>query len=149
MRWLLLDEVIAIKKGVKALTRSRVPRGPVTPELLMMEMMAQTGGLLLGAESDYKNDLIFAKIEEATFLKNAPAGEVIHIEAVSENLRPEGAWLDACIRCGEDVLAKGRFLLMNVGRLVSGVEKAITFHDAFMDYFQVRKKVQCVPVEGP
>ncbi len=142
MRWLLLEEVLSIQRKVKARTRSRVPFSPVSPEILMVEMMAQTGGLLLGAESDFQDDLIFAKIEKADFAQNTEAGRTIYIEAESENLRPEGAWLDGRILDENEMpIASSRFLLMNVGHLFPERNHSITFHSAFMNYFRVREKV--------
>ena len=81
MRWLLLDQVQSILKGKKAVTLSKVPQAPYSSEVLFIEMMAQTGGLLVGAESDYQKDLIFAKIEQATITQVPKSGTPIHIEA--------------------------------------------------------------------
>lgn len=142
MRWLLLDEIIGIEKGVKARTRSHIPSGEFSPETLMIEMMAQTGGLLVGAEHDFQQDLIFAKIEKADFDHTYKAGEAIEIEATSENLRPEGAWVDARILSGERVIARSRLMLMNAGQLVPGKNGSTTFHDAFIQHFNVRQKVK-------
>ena len=125
-----------------ARTRSRVPSAPYSPELLMMEMIAQTGGLLLGAEGNFEEDIVFAKIEQANFEGPFRAGDAIEIEATSDSLKPEGAWFEGKIRRNDKVVAEARFLLMNVGHLVSGETKSITFHDAFMNHFSVRDKVK-------
>lgn len=142
MRWLLLDSIVAIEKGKKAHTRSRVFRTGVTPELLMMEAMVQTGGLLLGAEHDFANNLIFAKIEKAFFQGRYETQTVLDIQAFSDQLKPEGAWIDAHIHQQWREIASARFLIMNAGPLVPGKSKSITFHDAFMQYFAVRAKVR-------
>ncbi len=144
MRWLLLDEVTKIEKKVQASTRSHVPDSPASPELLLIEMMAQTGGLLLGAEKDFQDDFIFAKIDSAQFADSFSAGEKIEVEATSENLKPEGAWIDGKVRRANDesILASSRFLLMNAGRLVPDQANSITFHEAFMNHFDVRNKVR-------
>ena len=142
MRWILLDEILNIQKGSRALTRSHVPDAPFSAELLMVEMMAQTGALVLGAEKDFQQDIIFAKIESVSFSDDRRLGEPVEIEAASENLRPEGAWFDAVVRGGRGMIAEGRFLIMDVGHLVPGSEKPITFHDAFMNHFHVRSKIK-------
>lgn len=142
MRWLLLDEVVTIQKKKVARTRSRIPSGWASAELLMMEMMAQTGALLLGAEKNFEDDVIFAKIEQARFDHGWKAGETIEIEATSENLRPEGAWLEASIQNQKRNVAQSRFLLMNVGRLIPNEKTPITFHRAFMEHFKIRDKVR-------
>jgi len=142
MRWLLLDEVVSIEPGVKAQTQSHIPNEDVSPEFLMMEMMAQTGGLLLGAECDFKEDVIFAKIAEANFQSHYQKDERIHIEVSSENLRAEGAWMDGVITNQSGKVAESRFLLMNVGHLLPDRKTSITFHDAFMNHFCVRDKIK-------
>ena len=141
MRWLLLDEVISIQKKSKALAHSHVPEGPVSPEPLLMEMMAQTGGLLLGAEKNFQEDIIFAKIETADFFDPRP-GEALEIEASSDSLRPEGGWVDAAVKTREGrIVAQSRFLLMSVGRLQPGIPEPIVFHENFMKHFRIREKV--------
>lgn len=142
LRWLLIDEIVCIEKGRKAITRSRVPDYPWSAELLIVEMMAQTGGLLVGAEADFRDDLIFAKVEKAEFLAPFKSGQMLEIEAASENLRSEGAWIDAVTFNEEkNQIAHARLLLTNVGKLSKVSGKSVTFHDAFMNHFQVRSKV--------
>lgn len=142
MRWLLLDEVLSIEKNSKACALAHVPIQPVSAEPLLMEMMAQTGGLLLGAESDFQEDIIFAKIETADFFGLRP-GEALRIEASSGGLRPEGSWIDAVVetRDGKKA-AQSRFLLMGVGRLDPTLRKPIVFHEAFMNHFRIREKIK-------
>lgn len=141
MRWLLLEKVLSIHKGKKAVTSAKVPKAPYSPEVLFIEMMAQTGGLLVGAESDYRKDLIFAKIENATITNIPKYGTPLQIEAWSESLGAEGGWLEATITCAGGLVARAKFLLMAVAGLSAGQTKSITFHEAFMDHFNVREKV--------
>ncbi len=141
MRWLLLDKVHSIHKGKKAVATSKVPKSPYSAEVLFIEMMAQTGGLLVGAESDYQKDLIFAKIETATISGVPKPGTSIHIEAWSDSLGPDGGWLEGTITSAGAVIAKAKFLLMAVEGLAPARTKSITFHDAFMQHFNVRGKI--------
>ena len=141
MRWLLLEKVDSIHKGKKAIAFSKVPQAPYSPEVLFIEMMAQTGGLLVGAESDYQKDLIFAKIEHATITNIPKCGTPLQIEAWSESLGAEGGWLEATVTCAGGSVARAKLLLMAVAGLSAGQTKSITFHEAFMDHFNVREKV--------
>lgn len=145
MRWLLLEKVHSIQKGKKAIASANVPKAPYSSEVLFVEMMAQTGGLLVGAESDYQKDLIFAKIESATITSVPKSGTSLQIEAWSENLGPEGGWLEATITCPEGLVASAKLLLMAVSGLSSGQTKSVTFHEAFMNHFNVRKKIILSP----
>jgi 3-hydroxymyristoyl/3-hydroxydecanoyl-(acyl carrier protein) dehydratase len=141
MRWLLLERVHSIHQGKKALTFSKVPQAPYSSEVLFIEMMAQTGGLLVGAESDYQKDLVFAKIENATIVAVPRSGTPLQIEAWSESLGSEGGWLEATITCAAGPVACAKFLLMAVEGLSASQTKSITFHESFMKHFNVREKV--------
>jgi hypothetical protein len=141
MRWLLLEKVEVIHKGRKAVAFSKVPDAPYSSEVLFVEMMAQTGGLLVGAESDYRKDLVFAKIENATLSCIPKTGTSLQIEAWSESLGADGGWLEATITCEGGLVARARLLLMAVTGLSGTQTKSVTFHDAFMNHFKVREKV--------
>ncbi len=142
MRWLLLDEVIEIQKGVSAKTRGHVPDAEYSAEILMLEMMAQTGGMLLGAQDDFQSDVIFAKVESAEFALPLQPNESVTLVASSDNLRPEGAWIDAKVLGESRELARSRFLLMSLGHLVPGRNSSITFHEVFMNHFKIREKIK-------
>ncbi len=142
MRWLLLDEVVEIQKGISATTRSHVPNTEVSAEVLFIEMMAQTGGLLVGAENDYKDDVIFAKIETASFNLTGRPGEKIEIKAVSRQFRPEGSWIEAVVESSRGILAAAKLMLVHAGPLVPDKKTSTTFHKAFMNHFKVREKVR-------
>src|SRR5258708_2360135 len=87
MRWLLLDEIISIEKGKRAQTRSHVPDvSSYSTEFLMIEMMAKTGALIVGAKKDFAEDLVFAKMESAVFSPGLKPGEPLEIEARAEHL---------------------------------------------------------------
>jgi len=141
MRWLLLDKVHSIQKGKKAVASSKVPQAPYSSEVLFIEMMAQTGGLLVGAESDYQKDLVFAKIKNAIITNVPRSGTPIQIEAWSDNLGAEGGWLEATISSAGVPLARAKLLLMAVSGLSADQTQSITFHEAFMTHFSIRDKV--------
>ena len=142
MRWLVLDEVISVEKGKKSLSRSRIPQVSYSAEFLMIEMMAQTAALLVGAENDFSQDLVFAKIESAEFFPGFVPGEKIEIESSAEHVGPQGGWLEAKIENSRGLVAKSKLLLMNVGHLISGQTIPVTFHKNFMEHFGIRTKIK-------
>lgn len=144
MRWLVLDEIIEIRKGREATAHSHIPQGPVSCQPLFLEMMAQTAALLLGAEDDFASDVVFAKVESACFYpeRRSHPDHVLQVRVEAESLRSEGAWFEGTVRQGEGLLAEGRFLLMKVSGLRSETEKPVSFHEAFMNHFSVRDKVR-------
>jgi hypothetical protein len=142
MRWLILDEVVSIERQSIARAKSHVPDSEFGSELLMIEMMAQTGALLIGAEMDFKEDLVFAKVDEAQFDRGFESGETLEIEARCENIRPEGSWVEARIQNARGNAARARLLLANVGHLVPGQSEPISFHSSFMKHFKIKDKVK-------
>lgn len=141
MRWLVLDEVLAVEKGKRSLSRSRVPSAFCSPEFLMIEMMAQTGALLVGAESDFSRDLVFAKIESVEFSPGFEAGDPIEIESHADQISAEGGWLEARVSGPRGLIAQSKLLLMSVGHLIPGKTVPVTFHKNFMEHFKIRDKV--------
>ncbi len=142
MRWLLLDEIVEIRKGVQARSKSRIPASEVSPEILLMEMMAQTGGILLGAENEFKDNVVFAKIETSEFPNPGLPGESIEITASCESIRAEGSWIEAKVYNSRAVFARARLMLVCAGALVPDQSHSITFHEAFMNHFKVLEKIQ-------
>ncbi len=142
MRWLVLDEVVEIKKGKSVRAKSRVPDTEVSPEMLMIEMMAQAGGILLGAENDFQDNVVFAKIEEAKFYPGFLAGDFLEIEAVAETLRTEGSWIRGRIEGVRGKVAEAKLMLASAGELAAGAKESITFHPMFMEHFRIREKVK-------
>lgn len=106
-----------------------------------MEMMAQTAGLLLGAESHFRDDVVFTKIDSARFGQIPGFGSGIEIEASPDGFRPEGGWFRGTVYSEGRPIAESRFLLMNVGRLLPEREVSVTFHKKFMQHYSIRDKV--------
>jgi 3-hydroxyacyl-[acyl-carrier-protein] dehydratase len=61
------------------------------PAALLLEGLAQTGGILVGEANDFKEKVVLAKITKAKFAREALAGEVVTYEATVLYVRPEGA----------------------------------------------------------
>src|SRR5262249_37692003 len=67
------------------------PGYPVMPGTLILEGLAQTGGILVGEANQFREKVILAKIPWARFAREAQAGEQLIYEAEIVHLRPEGA----------------------------------------------------------
>ena len=67
------------------------PDYPVMPASLLLEGLAQTGGILVGEVNAFKENVILAKITKAKFFREALAGEEITFETTVLYVRPEGA----------------------------------------------------------
>ena len=102
MRWIWIDRFLEFQPGksaraVKNLSLAEdvfadhFPGYPVMPGSLVLEGLAQTGGILVGEVNDFREKVILAKIPWARFHREALAGEQLIYDAEILHLRPEGA----------------------------------------------------------
>ena len=102
MRWIWIDRFLEFKRGksaraVKNLSLAEdyfadhFPGYPVMPGALMLEGLAQTGGILVGEANDFREKVILAKIPRAQFHHDVLAGQQMVYEVELLHLRPEGA----------------------------------------------------------
>jgi 3-hydroxyacyl-[acyl-carrier-protein] dehydratase len=76
------------------------PGWPVMPAALILEGLAQTGGILVGEANGFREKVVLAKIQRATFHREVLAGETLVYDAEILNLRPEGASVLGKASCG-------------------------------------------------
>ena len=67
------------------------PGYPVMPAPLILEGLAQTGGILVGEAREFKEKVVLAKIVSARFEREALAGETLVYDVNIITLRDEGA----------------------------------------------------------
>lgn len=102
MRWIWIDKFLEFTPKVSARALKNLslaedhfaehfPGYPVMPVALMLEGLAQTGGILVGHANDFREKVVLAKITSAKFLREVLAGEQLIYETEILILRPEGA----------------------------------------------------------
>src|SRR6476469_11210903 len=102
MRWIWIDRFTEFRRGEFAravkqwslaedLFAEHFPGYPVVPAALLVEGLAQTGGILVGDANDFREKVVLAKIPKATFHADVLAGEELKYEATMLDLRAEGA----------------------------------------------------------
>ena len=117
MRWIHIDDIVELEQGRYARAVRAVPSTadyledhypgfPLVPHSLLIESMAQTGGILVGKSSGYTRDVILAKIERAEFLSLTRPGDRLVIEARMNEEREEGARVDCSITRGGETVAR-------------------------------------------
>src|SRR5262249_58467783 len=67
------------------------PGYPVMPAPLILEGLAQTGGILVGEVNDFREKVVLAKVPYARFHREALAGQQLIYEVEVLHIRPEGA----------------------------------------------------------
>lgn len=120
MRFLLVDRIVAMEpgrfaRGVKAVSGSEdffadhFPGNPVFPGVLILEAMAQTGGVLLALETDCVQFALMTLVENAKFRWYARPGDMLELE-VEVLARDEGtARTSAVARVAGREIASARF----------------------------------------
>jgi 3-hydroxyacyl-[acyl-carrier-protein] dehydratase len=112
--FLLIDEVIALDPGKKCIARTYIqeedfwfaghfPGHPVTPGVLMIEMLAQTGGVCIGVVPENKGKLgFFAKIDNAKFRRQVVPGDILTLEVEMVKVRGTIAVAKGIATVGEE-----------------------------------------------
>ncbi|MDP8263546.1 MAG: 3-hydroxyacyl-ACP dehydratase FabZ family protein [Candidatus Ancaeobacter aquaticus] len=117
MRWLHIDKITQLEKGKSARAVKNVsigedyitdhfPTYPVMPNSLLIEALAQTGGILLGYTLDFKEKIILAKIEHAVFHELICAGDQVVLDAEIDELREEGARIMGTAKVNDKEVAR-------------------------------------------
>jgi len=102
MRWIWIDRFLEFESGkfaraTKSLSLAEdyfadhFPGHPVMPGCLILEGLAQTGGILVGEANDFREKVVLAKVPWARFYREVFPGQQLIYEAQLLNLRPEGA----------------------------------------------------------
>lgn len=125
MRWIWIDRFLEFESGKRAKTVKNLslaedhfadhfPGFPVMPVALMLEGLAQTGGILVGEARDFREKVILAKIPKAHFQREAWAGEVLTYETEVVYLRDEGALVAGRVRVGEETLGEAEIFFAHL-----------------------------------
>ena len=102
MRWIWIDRFEDFQSGrsaraVKNLSLAEdhfaqhFPGYPVMPAALILEGLAQTGGILAGEANGFKEKVVLGKVPKAVFYREALAGETLIYEVELLHMRTEGA----------------------------------------------------------
>ena len=125
MRWVWIDRFTAFEPGksataVKCLSHAEdhyaehFPGFPVMPAPLILEGLAQTGGILVGEANQFREKVVLAKIPFAKFYREAHAGEMLTYDAEIVNLRPEGAVVKCRASCGPDLVCEAEIFFAHL-----------------------------------
>jgi 3-hydroxyacyl-[acyl-carrier-protein] dehydratase len=125
MRWIWIDRFLDFHSGksaraVKNLSLAEdyfadhFPGYPVMPGPLMLEGLAQTGGILVGEANDFREKVVLAKVPYARFLRDVLAGEQIVYEVEVLHLRPEGAAVQGRVLAGGQVAVEAEIFFAHL-----------------------------------
>src|SRR5262245_30222817 len=125
MRWIWIDGFTEFERGksaraVKNLSLAEdyfaehFPGYPVMPGPLILEGLAQTGGILVGEANDFHEKVILAKIPTARFHREVLAGEQLTYAVDILTLRPEGASIAGKVYVGEELVAEAEIFFVHL-----------------------------------
>lgn len=146
MRWIWIDKFTEFEPGRRAVSLKNVtlaeehlhdhfPGYPTMPASIMIEAMAQTGGILVGYERKFKEKVILAKINKATFYEIVRPGETLILEAVIDNIADEAASITGTIKSGETLIADIKMMFSHIDNNMAGLEfpqENFVFNDQFL-----------------
>jgi len=120
----MIDRILDIEKGKKAIALKNVsidepyflghfPKEPIMPWVLILEAMAQTGGLAFQSsfESEGEGVPFLARIEEFRLKKRVTPGDQIIIEAEILHVFSNLAKVKALAKVGGEIVAEGTLVL--------------------------------------
>lgn len=131
MRWIWIDKFVEFKSGVSATAIKNVtlaeehlhdnfPGFPIMPECLMIEAMAQTGGILVGEAHKFKEKVVLAKIKKCVFFDFVRPGDTIKIQVKIDSLAAEAASSTGKIMLGDKLIAEIEMMFSNVDQNLAG-----------------------------
>jgi 3-hydroxyacyl-[acyl-carrier-protein] dehydratase len=125
MRWIWIDRFVDFQSGkwaraVKNLSLAEdyfgdhFPGYPVMPAVLVLEGLAQTGGILVGEANNFHEKVVLAKVPRAVFHREMLAGEQLIYEAQIQTLRPEGASVQGRVLVGGQVTVEAEIFFAHL-----------------------------------
>lgn len=137
MRWFWIDKFIEFESGKRARSVKNVslaeehlhdhfPGFPVMPCSLIMEGMAQTGGILLGESHGFKYLVFLAKIPK--FISHRPArpGDQLIYTAELMDSRDEGGMTSVTAHCGDELVAEAEIVFANLSESDAGIPPGVS-----------------------
>ncbi|MGZ3535544.1 MAG: 3-hydroxyacyl-ACP dehydratase FabZ [Thermodesulfobacteriota bacterium] len=120
----MIDRILGIEKGKKVIALKNVsinepyflghfPNEPIMPWVLILEAMAQTGGLAFQSsfETEGEGVPVLARIEEFRLKKRVMPGDQIIIEAEILHVFSNLAKAKVLAKVGGEIVAEGTFVL--------------------------------------
>jgi 3-hydroxyacyl-[acyl-carrier-protein] dehydratase len=127
MRWFWIDRFVEFQSGSHAKAIKNVtlaeehlhdhfPGFPVMPGSLIIEGLAQTGGILLGEVSRFENLIVLAKIPKIEFHGCACPGDTLVYDVRLLDAREDGGIVECTAHVGDRLVAAGEIVFARIPR---------------------------------
>jgi 3-hydroxyacyl-[acyl-carrier-protein] dehydratase len=125
MRWTWIDRFVSFEPGKSAVAVKNLslaedhftdhfPGFPVMPGPLILEGLAQTGGILVGAANNFEKNVVLAKMQAARFHREAFAGEQLTYSTTLIDMNDTGARVSGTAHSGSELVAEVEILFAHV-----------------------------------
>jgi 3-hydroxyacyl-[acyl-carrier-protein] dehydratase len=125
MRWFWIDRYTEFESGRRATAIKNVslaeehlhdhfPGAPVMPNSLVLEGLAQTGGLLVAEHGAFQERVILAKVATARFHFSAVPGDTLCYRTVIEDIHQDGAVVSGTSHVGERLQAEVQLFFVHL-----------------------------------
>jgi len=125
VRWIWIDRFVSFESGKSATAVKNLslaedhfadhfPGHPVMPAALILEGLAQTGGILVGDANGFTRNVILAKVPKATFHRDALAGETLTYTTKLEQMGEVGGLVSGTVHAGEELIAQAEIFFAHV-----------------------------------
>ena len=134
MRWMWIDRIVEHEPGVRLVAikntslaeehlhdhlpaTADTPAMPLMPASLMIEGMAQTAGILVGATNDFQEKAILAKVAKAEFAADILPGMTIRYSAKIDRIDSAGAVTRGFVEARTNDPQEGGDVWQPIGRI--------------------------------
>lgn len=125
MRWIWIDRFVEFESGKRAKAIKNLTLAeehlhdhffgyPVMPNPLILEGLAQTGGILVGEHGAFEEKVVLAKVPKVTFHRAAVPGDTLVYETVIEYLNEDGAMVTATSHVGEELQCEAEIVFAHL-----------------------------------
>lgn len=126
--FLLIDRVVEIEEGKRIVAIKNVtinepcftghfPGNPIMPGVLIIEMMAQTAGVILLLTEEHKGKLAYlAAVDKTRFRKPVLPGDTVILEAHLIKARSTMGWMKTMAKVGENIVCEAELAFAVVAR---------------------------------
>ena len=125
MRWFWIDRFTEFVSGQTATAVKNVslaeeqlhdhfPGHPLMPNSLIIEGMAQTGGLLVGEHYDFLERVVLAKLSKAVIHFHAAPGDTLVYRADIQQITKEGAMVSTTSHVGDRLQAEAEIFFAHL-----------------------------------
>ena len=133
MRWFWIDRFVEFESGRRATAIKNIslveeqmdeylPGCPVMPASLIVEGLAQTGGILVGEHNQFRERVVLAKVARATFHQPAVPGDTLRYTVTADDIRDTGAICHGTSHCDDRLQAEVELVFAHLDDRFQGVD---------------------------